>query len=248
MITRKRSERIEFLHYMKISVRLTKCLADQIVPQVAREGSDGYFAKFGWSYFGAAVIYREADKLQCMSNIRKTLMQKRLTLSPADLYIDLVSHTNAQDARGTIICIQRVMDILRARMPGTTNAYVFSDKGYSFHNAAIMRMSNGIISMWVFFEAGEGESILDGHFAQVRTAILKVLANMGRVENADDTVRAVLDHIKNTLCERIEIPVVAGPGVQSVPDVMKISQVIWAADGSMRTRIMPGNSAGEIKQ
>lgn len=126
-----------------------------------RDNQREWYGKRGISLHGFFVIAKVA------ANERKTHV------------IDLCSEDTKQDAWFTQSALDIGFQWLESMYPGFS-VYLFSDNGPHYHNSGVLfyltevnRVFNIIIKEYNNFEAGEGKSQLDSHFAHISHKIVR---------------------------------------------------------------------------
>ena len=90
-------------------------------------------------------------------------------------FIDLYSSDTQQDAKWVMNAIEVVCQHLKSHHPNILSSEIWSDNAGCYHNielgrtAPLLFFEVGVqLTSMRFYEAGEGKSILDRHFAIVR--------------------------------------------------------------------------------
>ena len=99
-------------------------------------------------------------------------------------FVDMYSRDTTQDTVWVSNSLELLTLHLREYLPHVVSVEAWCDNAATYHNAEIARFSplifhcqNIELQSIRFFEAGEGKSLLDRHFATVRHGILDRLAS-----------------------------------------------------------------------
>jgi len=207
----------------------------KLLKESAREPQKDWYGKQAFaSFHGAAILTRQTDDqrnmLQSQSeeqqvqyrkpNSRpRTVQTPRIPINVNVEYVDIVSADTSQDSRWVMNAMEIISTHLQSFNPSISTAEIWCDNAPNYHNAElsrflprILQMSNITLQRVSFFEAGEGKSLLDRHFAIVRHSIrekIKMGQSFERVEDVIDAVRTLSGlHCYSLVPNRIiEVPV-----------------------------------------
>jgi hypothetical protein len=155
----------------------------------SRECQQDYFGKSAFaSLFGCAVITKPQLADEQAWQIPRTRRRRRVTnegvasLTSSTRFkvqmIDIWSSDTSQDKVWVLSALEVVSVALREMAPDITSFKLWSDNAGCFHNTSLAKCTPLIfqkagiqIRSHRFFEAGEGKSVVDRHFATVKHAI-----------------------------------------------------------------------------
>jgi len=169
----------------------------KLLSEEARESQSHFFGKAAFaSLHGAAILMKQNDahreavistqqeasnRVKYHYSRRPTVgIQTRIQTELMVQFIDLYSADTQQDATWVINAIEIVCQHLKESHPNIGSAEIWSDNAACYHNfelgriAPLLFIQVGIqLSSMRFYEAGEGKSLLDRHFAVIRHAITR---------------------------------------------------------------------------
>lgn len=183
----------------------------------SREPQSDFFAKKAFaSLHGAAILTRETEaqrqsrraqeeatvvRHRKPSRVRATTTRRTTEVNVQ--FVDIFSKDTVQDTQWVMQAIELICIHMTAYLPQITTLEIWTDNASNYHNTELLRFCPLIfrsaslnLQKFRFFEAGEGKSLLDRHFATVRHGILRRLINGNPFEGIDD-IRAILQELSS---------------------------------------------------
>jgi len=187
-----------------------------------REAQQDWFGKNAFaSLHGAAILTQQqaTHRIALISqdtpsgryrkpNSKKRTSQRVSTEVQVE-FIDIYSQDTTQDSIWVMNAVELVSLHLSINMPHLISVEIWCDNATCYHNSEFSRFAplifqqNGLLLRSMrFFEAGEGKSLLDRHFATVRHSVLERITSGHSFESLID-IREVLERLSSVHCYQI---------------------------------------------
>jgi hypothetical protein len=208
-----------------------------------RESQQEYFGKSAFSSFhGAAIIsnwdqhdevaFGQQQQNYCPPRYRrKNRVSSNLQL-PAKAkvtFVDAYSLDTTQDRFWVLGVLELIANHLALQRREVKLVQVWADNATCYHNSLIVRLAplifsrSGITLLSLrYFEAGEGKSIVDRHFASVRHAVVNYVKN-GHIFDSSTAIEKVLKQLAGVTTFSLEPN--RPPGQTHQADSPKISAI-----------------------
>ena len=214
-----------------------------------RETQEQHFGKRGMSYHGA-VVYFAALLAGPWFSATEVGVPGTATMQPFQLlfFDDLVSNSQQQDSVAALSLMEATFARIRHLLPGAATVSVQADNAAAYASPFMLfmlplvaRQHGLLLTEFIHNEAGDGKTLLDGHFG-IQTRMLREYVDAGRdVTTPAQAVAALRSNpLRNTVVSLVEFDLSRLTELEQVLAVSPVSgskqirHAIFDAEGGIR--------------